>query len=70
MKSVRIFALLFVLGTLSISCEKCFECERNNYDSDGNSLGSVSSASICGHGNDIENEKASLVLAGYTCVQQ
>jgi len=26
MKSIRIFVLLFVLGTLSFSCERCYEC--------------------------------------------
>lgn len=70
MKSVRIFALLFVLGTLSISCEKCYECELQLFDSDGNMLDDVNSASICSSPAEAKILKADYESSGYTCVQQ
>jgi hypothetical protein len=67
MKNIRIFTLLFVLGTLSFSCQKCYDCDRLNVDSDGNSDGTYSNSSICGPPNHIKDVKAEREQRGYTC---
>lgn len=70
MKNIRIFTLLFVLGTLSTSCEKCYECKRPNLDMDGNFIGDYSNSSICAPPAQAKLLKEEEESRGYTCREQ
>jgi hypothetical protein len=62
MKIVRNIALLFVLGTLSISCERCYECTYpgETYGAEFCSLPPGEAKAMM---KDYERQ-------GYTCVKQ